>query len=118
MPKLAFHFDNGIVNSETRRGGGASRNKFSCLGDVFGGTGSLAAVTAPQLDVELVNMLAVASIALAQLTLQTSTLILHTSHEVGSIHQTDLLSYTVKTRDVVDEMRISQQQQFKDDSQR
>ncbi len=43
IPKLAFHFDSGIVNSETR---GDSKNMFARWGDVFGSTGSLAAVTA------------------------------------------------------------------------
>jgi len=61
---------------------------------------------------------AVASGALAQLTLHASALILHTSHKIGSMHQTDLLSYALKSRGDVDEMRISQQQRFRDDSQR
>ncbi len=71
-----------------------------------------------ELGGKLINVPAVASGAFSQLTLQTSTLILQTSHEVGSIHQTDLLSYTVKRRDVVDVLHISQQQQFQADSQR
>ncbi len=71
-----------------------------------------------QLQGELINVLAVASGALAQLILQTSTLILQTSHDVGSIHQKDLLRYTLKKRDVADELCISQQQQFQVDNQR
>ena len=66
MLKFAFLFDSGSINSA--QGGGTSKNMFSCSGDGLSSTGSLAAVTATlKLDVKLINMLAVASIASAQL---------------------------------------------------
>ena len=62
-------------------------------------------------------MPAMASGASGQLTLHACTQLLQTSHEVGSIHQIDLVSYALRSTGDIDEMHISQQQRFTIDSQ-